>query len=86
MPKVNLVQWTEKNNRFVRVLKSSLVKEGKNYKSLMIRTGKSQGSIYKRYNDPETITVSELRGFIQELDISENDILDFLFLKRRDNQ
>jgi len=48
----------------------------------MRRTGTSQGTVYKRYAHPETMTVHELRGYIQEAELSENDVLDFLFKDR----
>ncbi len=83
MGKVTLGKWTSKNEQFTRKLKSGLVSEGKNYKNLMKRTGISLSTIYKRYDAPESIRVSELREFIHEAKLSEDDILDFLFADRR---
>lgn len=82
MPKVMLGQWTEKDERFVRNLKAELVRHGKNYKNLMKRTGRTESAIYKRYREPGTTTVNELRVFIQEAGLSEDDVLDFLFKDR----
>lgn len=82
MPKEVLGQWTQKNRQFTRNLKAELGRRGKNYKNLMRRTGTSQGAVYKRYAHPETMTVHELRGYIQEAELSENDVLDFLFKYR----
>lgn len=82
MPKAVLGQWTQKNVQFARDVKSGLDKRGKNYENLMRRTGTSQGTVYKRYAHPETMTVHELRGYIQEAELSENDVLDFLFKDR----
>lgn len=80
MPKVLPIGlWETKNERFVRNLKAELCRKGKDYRNLMKRTGRSQSAIYKRYHEPDTMTVSELRGFIQEADLSEAVILDFLF-------
>lgn len=82
MPKVTLGQWTQKDEQFVRNLKAELGRRGKDYKNLVQRTGRSQTAIYKRYHHPETMTVNELRIFIQEAKLSENDVLDFLFKDR----
>lgn len=82
MPKVTLGQWTRKDEQFVRNLKAELCRKGKDYKNLVQRTGRSQTVIYKRYHHPGTMTVDELRIFIQEAKLSENDVLDFLFKDR----
>lgn len=82
MPRVILGQWTQKDEQFVRNLKAELGRRGKSYKNLMRRTGKSQGAVYKRFNQPGTTTVDELRIFIQEAGLSEDDVLDFLFKDR----
>ena len=82
MPKVALGQWTQKDKQFVRTLKAELGRRGKNYEYLMRRTGRSQGAVYKRFNQPGTTTVDELRIFIQEARLSEDDVLDFLFKDR----
>lgn len=82
MPRVILGQWTQKDEQFVRNLKAELGRRGKGYKNLMRRTGKSQGAVYKRFNQPGTTTVDELRIFIQEAGLSEDDVLDFLFKDR----
>lgn len=82
MPKVTLGQWTQKNEQFVRNLKAELYRKGKDYKNLMRRTGRSQTAVYKRYHQPGTTTVDELRIFIQEAELSEEVVLDFLFKDR----
>lgn len=82
MPKSTLGQWTQKDKQFVRNLKAELGRRGKDYKNLMRKTGRSQGAVYKRYNHPGTTTVDELRIFIQEAGLSEDDVLDFLFKDR----
>lgn len=82
MPGVALGQWTKKDEQFARDLESGLTKRGKNHKNLMKKTGRSYSAIHKRYKQPETITVAELRVFIQEADLSEGDVLDFLFRNR----
>ncbi len=82
MPKVVLGQWTQKDERFIRNLKAELGRRGKDYKALMRKTDRSQTAIHKRYRQPDTITVNELRVFIQEAGLSEDDVLDFLFKDR----
>ena len=83
MPKVSVGTFTEKNVRFVRNVKGGLARNGKNYKDLMKRCGiKSSSTITKRYRDPGSIPVSELSGFIKEASLSEEDVLDFLFVNR----
>lgn len=85
MPKKVLGQWTEQDKQFARNLKAELGRRGKNYETLMRKTGRSQTAVYKRYHHPGTTTVDELRIFIQEAELSENDVLDFLFRERRRN-
>ena len=82
MPRITLGQWTQKDEQFVRNLKAELGRKGKDHKNLMRRTGRSQGAIYKRFHQPGTTTVDELRIFIQEAGLSEDDVLDFLFKDR----
>lgn len=82
MSKSTLGQWTQKDKQFVQNFKAELGRRGKNYKTLMRRTGRSQGAIHKRYKQPGTTTVDELRIFIQEAGLSEDDVLDFLFKDR----
>lgn len=82
MGRITVGQWTGKNEEFTRNLKAGLTREGRDYKDLMRRTGRSQSAIYARYNRPGTITVDELRGFIQEAKLSEEDVLNLLFIGR----
>lgn len=82
MPRVILGQWTQKDEQFARNLKAELGRRGKDCKNLMRRTGRSQAAVYKRFKQPGTTTVDELRIFIQEAELSENDVLDFLFKDR----
>lgn len=79
MAKRTVGQWTQKNEEFTCTLKSGLVRKGKGYKELMRRTGRCQSVIHERYRHPEKITVGELREFIQEADLSKEDVLKLLF-------
>lgn len=83
MSKSSLGQWTDKDKQFTRNLKAELGRRGKNYKNLMKRTGREESTIFKRYRNPGTTTVDELRCFIQEAELSEDDVLNFLFKDRR---
>ncbi len=80
MPKVSLGKWTERDAQFTLNLQAELHRRGKNYKNLMRRTGRSQSTIFKRYEQPETITVQELRGFIQEAQLPKEDVIRLLFM------
>ncbi len=82
MPRITLGQWTRKDEQFARDLESGLAKRGKKNCDLMKKTGRSYGAIHKRYRQPGTTTVDELRIFIQEAGLSEDDVLDFLFKDR----
>lgn len=81
MPKVRLGQWAEKDVQFARDLKAGLTKRGKDYKNLARRTGRAQSTVFKRYDKPDTITVNELRGYIQEAQLSKEEIIAFLFME-----
>lgn len=82
MPKSTLGQWTQKNEQFARDLESGLAKRGKKNSDLMKKAGRSYSAIRKRYRQPGTTTVDELRVFIQEARLSEDDVLNFLFKER----
>ncbi len=80
MPKRTLGRWTQRDEQFTRNLKAGLIRNGKDYRNLMRRTGRGQSTVHKRYTQPGTITVDELRGFIQEAQLSKEDIIDLLFI------
>ena len=79
MPKVSVGLFTEKNARFVRNVKSGLVKNGKENKDLTSRTGRSTRTVYNKYRYPEKLTVTELRAYIKEASLPEQEVLDFLY-------
>ena len=68
MPKVSVGLFTEKNARFVRNVRSGLVKNGKESKDLTTRN-----------KEPEKLTVTELRAYIKEASLPEQEVLDFLY-------
>jgi len=79
LPKVSIGQWTQKDKEFSNILRGGLIAHGKDYKELVRRTGKSHSTIYTRYHKPETITVEELRIFIQLAGLSKESVLKLLF-------
>lgn len=79
MPKVSVGIFTEKNTRFIRNVKSGLMKNGKDYKDLVRRSGTSFKTVYTKYQYPEKLTVTELRAYIKEASLPENEVLDFLY-------
>ena len=79
MPKVSVGLFTEKNRRFIRNVKSGLVKNGKESKDLTIRTGRCVKTVYNKYKEPEKLTVTELRAYIKEASLPEQEVLDFLY-------
>lgn len=82
MPKVSVGTFTEKNVMFVRKVKAGLILNGKDYKDLVRRSGTSFKTVYTKYQYPEKLTVTELRAYIKEASLSEEDVLDFLFYDR----
>lgn len=78
MPKVTLGRFTEKDKRFIRNVKSGLVKKGMCATELAKKIGTSSKTVYKRYGEPEKMTVKELRGYIRVTGIPKEEILDFL--------
>ena len=79
MPKVSVGLFTEKNARFVRNVKAGLVKNGKDYKDLVKRRGTSFKTVFTKYQYPEKLTVTELRAYIKEASLPEQEVLDFLY-------
>ena len=79
MPKVSVGLFTEKNARFIRNVKAGLVKNGKENKDLTSRTGRSTRTVYNKYRHPEKLTVTELRAYIKEASLREQEVLDFLY-------
>ena len=79
MPKVSVGLFTEKNARFIRNVKAGLVKNGKENKDLTSRTGRSTRTVYNKYRYPEKLTVTELRAYIKEASLPEQEVLDFLY-------
>lgn len=80
MPKTNLVNpWKAKDERFGRNIKAGLARQKRTYKDLAVRADISAPTVYVRYREPETMTVKELRAFIETAKLSEEEVLDLLY-------
>ena len=85
MPKIKaLGTFGEKNKRFCDVLEAYMRLSRVDYKKLMKSAGRSSSTYYKRKEEPERMTVSELRAFIKVLKIPEEEVLNFLYEKRKE--
>ena len=83
MPPVKaLGMYGEKNKRFSSVVESCMKLERVDRNKLMKSAGKCSSTFYKRRDNPEKMTVLELRAFIRLLKIPEEEVLDFLYDKR----
>ena len=51
-------------------------------KEVVKRVGTCLSTFYNRLEEPEKMTIRELRAYILKLKISEEDILDYLFEMR----
>ncbi len=78
MPKVTLGRFTEKDKRFVRNVKAGLMKKDMNATDLAKRVGMSPKTVYNRYENPDKMTVKELRAYIRVSGVSKEDVIDFL--------
>lgn len=72
----------EKNKCFFDVVEAYMKLTRTDYKKLMEKSHRSPSVFYKRKNEPEKMTVSELRAFIRTLKIPEEEVLNFLYDKR----
>lgn len=82
MPKTNLVNpWATKDERFERNIRAGIAKQGKKYSDLARKAGISAPTVYVRYHNPGTMTVKELRAFIEIAKLTQDEIIDLLFRK-----
>lgn len=78
-----LGRFTEKNNRFSKVLKSHMKLSGKSHKELSASARVCESTFYKGIAHPEGIRVNELRTYINEMGVPEEAVLDFLYANRK---
>ena len=77
-----LGMYGEKNKRFSDVIEAYMKLARVDYKKLMKKAGRHSSTFYKRRDNPQKMTVSDLRVYISVLKIPEEDVLDFLYYKR----
>lgn len=78
MPKVTLGQYAKANEEFRRILKAGMVRQGKSRKEITTKTRTSEATYYNRLENPEDMTVRELRIYRRELKISDDELLSVL--------
>lgn len=79
MPKVTLGRFTEKDKRFIKNIRAGLLKKEKNANDLAAKSGTCSKTVYNRYEKPANMTVKELRAYIKESGVSQEEVIDFLF-------
>lgn len=82
MGKAVLGRYAEKDNKLACVIKFRMNLEKIDRKKLVKRIGIVERTHYNRLNNPESMTVRELREYINCLKIPEEDVLDALYLHR----
>ena len=80
IPKITLVQYTEKDINFSRAIKSCVTRTGTDLNKLVNRAKICRTTYFNHMRDPEQITVGELRVYIQMLKIPKEDVLAALYL------
>ena len=82
MAKTLLGLYTEKNIEFASAIEAGMKRKRINAAKLAPKIHICFSTHYKHLKNPDDMTVGELRGDIRELDLSEEDVLDALYLKR----
>lgn len=80
MPKVKLNNHSI-NHDFTRLLKANAILYGKDQAYMAKVWGMHRATANERINNPERITVQELRQLIKELHITSEQIITFLDMK-----
>lgn len=78
-----LGRYAEKDNKFACVIRFRMGVEKVDWKKLIKKVGVSQTTHFKRLKEPESMTVRELREYINALKISKEDVIDALYLDGR---
>lgn len=78
---VTLGQWTDKNNAFIDEIRGKVKKLKKNGRKLSIACGMGGSTYYSRMKNIEDMTVKELRVYVKELEIDEEELLNFIYRK-----
>lgn len=75
-----LGRYADKDNKFACVIKFRMGIEKMDRQKLIKKVGIAERTHYSRINNPETMTIRELREYINALKIPEEDVLDALYL------
>lgn len=78
MPKVNIC-FSELNKTFSDRLWGNLRITRKSTDLLAKKSGKEIRTVRRKLNQPESMTVSELRLYVKELNISPREVLKFVY-------
>jgi len=79
---MSLGQWTDKNKKLAKKIKSCRVESDVGIDELLKKVRIQRSTYYNHLRDPEKITLGELRTYINTLNIPVETILDALYLKR----
>lgn len=82
VPKVSIGKWTQKDSDFSKNMKACMIICGKKYTDMARRAGVSQNTFFCHCREPERMTVKELRAYVQEAKIPEEQVLNFIFQGR----
>lgn len=77
-----LGRWTEKDDKFACVIRFYMDIGKIDWKTIVKKTNIKQSTHFKRLREPESMTIRELREYINTLKIPEDDVLDALYLNR----
>lgn len=77
-----LGKWAEKDLRFSGIIEGYMKIGRVSATNISKRTGKCLKTHYNRLDEPEKMTIEELRIYIDVLKIPEEEVLDALYLHR----
>lgn len=81
MGRVTIGIWTDKNERLTNAVKACMKRTSVNRHRISSKACISVETFHKHMNDPEKITLRELRAYANELKMPVEDILDAIYLK-----
>lgn len=80
MAKVHLQSFDKENEKFALLIKSQQIRRAiRTQHDLAKLVNSSYMTTNKKVNNPETLTVEELRTWIITLDIKKEDVIDFIY-------
>ena len=78
-----LGRYADKDNKFACVIKFRMGVEKMDRQKFIKKVGIAEKTYYNRLNNPESMTIRELRECINALKIPKEDVLDALYLDGR---